>query len=155
VYQCREADAEIADLHQVLGLSGGALVCQTTVEVAGETLVACIDTGATFSLLAKTTYDELHGKLPALEPPTVFLEGAGGDSLEVAGAVNIDLQLGNENYRQLVQVGRLAGLDLLLGMDWLSTYGITVDCASRTIKIGVQCVAFGQALKSTAEIWYV
>jgi len=146
VYQCREADAEIADLHQVLGLSGGALVCHTKVKVAGETLVACIDTGATFSLLAKTTYDGLRSKLPDLGPPTVFLEGAGGDSLEVAGTVNIDLQLGNENYRQLVQVGRLAGVDLLLGMDWLSTYDVVVDCASRTIKIGVQRVAFGQAL---------
>ena len=151
VYQCREADAEIADLHQVLGLSGGALVCHTKVKVAGETLVACIDTGATFSLLAKTTYDGLRSKLPDLGPPTVFLEGAGGDSLEVAGTVNIDLQLGNENYRQLVQVGLLAGVDLLLGLDWLSTYGVTVDCASRTIKIGVQRVAFGQALNKARQ----
>jgi hypothetical protein len=92
VYQCWEVDAEIAEFHQVLGLSGGALVCRAKVRVAGETLVACIDTGA--SLLARTTYDKLQDKLPALEPPTVFLEGAGGDSLEVAGAVNIDLQLG-------------------------------------------------------------
>jgi hypothetical protein len=103
---------KIAEFHQVLGLSGGALVCRAKVKVAGETLVACIKTRATFSLLARTTYDQLQDKLAALEPPTVFLEGAGGDSLEAAGAVNINLQLGNENYRQLAQVGRLTGLDL-------------------------------------------
>jgi hypothetical protein len=59
VYQCWEADAEIEEVHQALGLSGGALVCRTTIEVEGKMLVACIDTGATFSLLAKTTYDRL------------------------------------------------------------------------------------------------
>jgi hypothetical protein len=121
-------------------------VCGTTVEVGGEMLVASIDTRTTFSLRAKTTYERLQGKLPALEPPTVFLEGAGGNSLEVARAVDIDLQLGDENYKQLVHVGRLHGLDLLLGMDWLSTYNVVIDCASCTISIGTQDVAFGQVL---------
>jgi hypothetical protein len=40
----------------------------------------------------------------------------------------------------------LHGLDLLLGMDWLSTYNVIIDCASRTISIGAQDVAFGQVL---------
>jgi len=43
-------------------------------------------------------------------------------------------------------VRKLEGLDLLLGMDWLSSYGVTIDCAAKTIRIATKDVTFGRAM---------
>jgi predicted aspartyl protease len=78
VYQCQEAEAEFARIHRMLGLAGAALVCRVTIDMGGKPLVACIDTGATFSLLADKVYEELQGDLPPLQPAEVELSGAAG-----------------------------------------------------------------------------
>jgi len=135
-----------AEWHQTLGLSGAALVCRVMVSIALQPLLACIDTGATFSLLAERVYEEIRDDLPALRPPQVYLTGAGGESLQVRGAVQADIQVGNVTYSQLLQVGRLEGLDLLLGMDWLTTYGVAIDCAAQTIRMGSDSIQFGRAM---------
>jgi len=116
------------------------------VSIAQQPLLACIDTGATFSLLAERVYEEIRDDLPALRPPQVYLTGAGGESLQVRGAVQADIQVGNVTYSQLLQVGRLEGLDLLLGMDWLTTYGVAIDCAAQTIRMGSDSIQFGRAM---------
>jgi len=41
-------------------------------------------------------------------------------------------------------VRKVKGLDLLLGMDWRSSYGVTIDCAA-SIRIGTKDVTFGRA----------
>jgi hypothetical protein len=146
VYRCQKVEDEFADLHRELGLSGAALVCRVMIQIAGEWLVACIDTGATFSLLAERVYAKLQGKLSPLHPPQISLSGAGGESLNVKGAVLAEFQFGGGSYLQWLHVGRLQGLDLLLGMDWLTSYGVIVDCASRTIRVGESNIQFGRAM---------
>jgi len=114
--------------------------------MGGETITACIDTGATFSLLAERTYQRMKDKLPPLAPAQVSLSGAGGESLNVSGAVLAEFQFGQGTYDQWLQIGRLEGLDLLLGMDWLTTYGVTIDCAARVIRVSGGNVQFGQVM---------
>ena len=41
---------------------------------------------------------------------------------------------------------KLKGLDLLQGMDWLSSYGVTIGCAAKTIRIATKDVTFGRAM---------
>jgi hypothetical protein len=113
--------------------------------IAQQPLLACIDTGATFSLLAEKAYEEIQDDLPALRPPQLYLTGAGGKSLQVRGAVQAHIQVGNGTYSQLLHIGRLEGLDLLLGMDWLTTYGVAIDCAAQTIRMGSDSIQFGRA----------
>ena len=50
---------------------------------------------------------------------------------------------GKYAYVQSLQVGRLEGLDILLGMDWLTTYGVTIDCAKNYIKVRGTHIQFG------------
>ena len=64
-----------------------------------------------------------------LQPAQVSLSGVDGESLEVKGAVSLEFKLGEGLYDQLTHVGKLEGLDLLLGMDWLSSYGVTIGCS--------------------------
>jgi hypothetical protein len=109
--------------------------------MGGELLTACIDTDATFTLLAERTYQRLQDKLLPLCPAQVSLSGAGGESLNVRETVLAEFGFGQEVYTQWLQ-----GLDLLLGMDWLTTYGVTIDCASRAIRVRGGHVQFGQVL---------
>ena len=44
----------------------------------------------------------------------------------------------------------MEGLDLLLGMDWRSSYGVTIDCAAKTIRIGTKDVTFGRAMTGSS-----
>ena len=77
MYRCREADHEVLNIHKKLGLPGVALVCRVGINMGGQNLVACIDTGATFSLLAERMYEKIKDKLPPLQPPQVQLSGVG------------------------------------------------------------------------------
>ena len=82
-YQSQEVEAEFAQEDRMLGLSGAALVYRVTVEVGGKPLVACIDTGAIFSVLANKVYEELQSDLPPLWPAHLELSGAGGELLKL------------------------------------------------------------------------
>ena len=66
-------DAEFAELHRMLGRSGAALMCRVTIKVGGVPLVACIDTGATFSLMSDRAYKQVSEHLPGLLPAPVSL----------------------------------------------------------------------------------
>jgi hypothetical protein len=94
---------------------------------------ACIDTGATFSLLAENVYEEIQDDLPALRPRQVYLRGWRRVATSSRGGPG----------RQLLHVGRLEGLDLLLGMDWLTTYGVAINCAAQTIRMRSDSIQFG------------
>jgi len=98
------------------------------VTLAGHSLVACVDTGATFSLLSSRVYHRLRDQLPPLRGSDIILTGAGGESLEVEGLLQAEVELGGQKYEQEMQVGRLEELDLLLGMDWLATYRVEINC---------------------------
>jgi hypothetical protein len=49
-------------------------------------------------------------------------------------------------FSQLLHIGRLEGLDLPLGMDWLTTYGVAIGCAAQTIRMGSDSIPFGRAM---------
>jgi hypothetical protein len=75
------------------------------------------------------------------------MTGAGGESLDVEGLLQAEVELGGQKYEQEMQVGRLEELDLLLGMDWLVTYRVKIDCGNRSIRIGTQQIQFGSVMK--------
>jgi hypothetical protein len=88
----------------------------------------------------------MQDQLPALAPPTLSLQGAGGESLDVEGVCKVNFVVDGETFPIEVFVGKLENLDLLLGMDWLCTYGVELDCGSRTIRIGLHEMQFGHQI---------
>jgi len=146
-YQCMPAGEDFAHVRKAMASPEAALVCRCRVDLAGSALATCLDTGATFSLLSDAVYTRLQGQLPPLQPANLMLTGAGGESLDVKGQCQVDLRLAGATYQQTVYVGRLEGLDLLLGMDFLATYEVELDCGARTVRIGTHEIQFGRALK--------
>ena len=132
-YQCMPAGKDIAHVRKAMASPEAALVCRCRVDLAGSALATCLDTGATFSLLSDAVYSRLEGRLPPLQPANLMLTGAGGESLDVKGQCLVDLSLAGAIYQQTVYVGRLEGLDLLLGMDFLTTYEVELDCGAWTV----------------------
>ena len=54
--------------------------------------------------------------------------------------------MGNVTYNQLLHKGMLEGLDLLLGMVWLTTYRGAIDCAAQFIRMGSDSIQCGRAM---------
>jgi hypothetical protein len=77
VYQCQEVDAEFAAIRRILKLSGATLVGRVTVWINNVPMNTCVDTGATFSLLANKFYEEHCDQLPLLQPPSGVPDGRG------------------------------------------------------------------------------
>ena len=146
MYQCQPTDNDLRGMRNAMALSEAAFVCRCRVDLNGVRLAACLDTGATFSLLSSRVYRSMQDQLPALAPPTLSLQGAGGESLDVEGVCKVNFVVDGETFPIEVFVGKLENLDLLLGMDWLCTYGVELDCGSRTIRIGLHEMQFGHQI---------
>ncbi|MCP3679179.1 MAG: retroviral-like aspartic protease, partial [Gammaproteobacteria bacterium] len=105
----------------------GPQVCHLLLSLGGVTVRTCIDSGATFSLLADPIYDQLkkRGKVDKLLSTKTTLKGASGKLLPLAGECQIQFDIPRErnevtSFTAKVLVGQLEGIDMLLGVDWLT-----------------------------------
>ena len=92
-----------------------------TVQVNGTELPMEVDTGASLTLISKTTFDKLWNaqEAPNLQPTTSKLRTYTGENIEVLGIanVNVSFQEQNQELQLLVVAGDGPSL---LGRDWLS-----------------------------------
>ena len=98
-------------------------VCRLTVISNGVALNVCVDSGATLNLLSKEAYDRVvqAGGTMKLCPVRQKLKGASGKELRVDGWTHLPFEIEKLPYETNVLVGELYGVDLLLGMDWLTS----------------------------------
>ena len=94
-------------MRNAMALSEAAFVCRCRVDFNGIRLAVCLDTGATFSLLPSRVYRSMQDQLPALAPPSLSLQGAGGESLDVEGVCKVNLVVDGETFPIDVFVGKL------------------------------------------------
>ncbi|XP_071678354.1 uncharacterized protein [Lolium perenne] len=59
----------------------------------------------------------------------------GGEMLVTDGCRNFTLQIGKHKFPANLVVLPSQGLDVILGMDWMTTYGGVIDCAKRSITL--------------------
>ncbi len=124
-----------ASSHWILKMDSGCR-CHVTVGLQQVWLaVACVDSGAAYSMLSEKFYKRMGTRKPDLTSSPVALHGAGGEDLAVAGEITVEVSLGKLNLKQVLLVGDLCGPDLLLGRDWLYDNGVELNFAERTMKI--------------------
>jgi len=114
-------------------------VCRVTVRLGSEGDVfaeTCVDSGASFTLLGKSKYDEASEVLGPLRSTNVRLNGAGGKEISLDGEVTAQFWVGDTRYKYVFLVGDLQGVDLLLGLDWMRAVGAVVNFATMKAVFG-------------------
>ena len=114
-----DVDASAYTLFNVTGSSSKPFV--VTVQIDGADLPMEVDTGASMTLISKTTFDTLWSPhtAPSLQPTGSKLRTYTGESIEVLGAANVNVSF-QEQHKQLQLLVVGGNGPSLLGRDWLS-----------------------------------
>ena len=135
-------------LHRQLDRKPKAIACRVATTLYGEKVEACIDTGATYSLLSETVYEHIKDKCPPLQPARVRLHGAGGQDIPLLGVATIHVKIAETTYHYPVHVGGLKSVGLLLGLDWLVDHSALLDFAKMTVTVGPrQVIHIGESVQ--------
>ena len=59
----------------------------------------------------------------------------GGDIIVKAGCRDLTLEIGKFSFPTHLAILESQGLDVILGMDWMTTYEGIIDCAKRTVML--------------------
>ena len=109
------------------------------IAVHGSITWALVDTGADFTMMQRGFYEGNHVlKNTALKPSVRTAVGAGGGSLQIAGALeDIPLSINGVVFRcpQMTVVDELV-YDVILGRDFSCMHRTVVDDITGTIRIG-------------------
>ena len=91
-----------------------------------------VDTGTGYSLVSDSCFNALPRKCrTALEPAQVNLVNADGHKLMVKGKSSLSLSAEGQNFNIDVIVAKsLGSLQIILGIDFLSAHGMTLDAAN-------------------------
>ena len=143
------------DLAQELAAEGytrSSPMCRANLWCHEELLNTCVDSGATVSLLSSSAYKRiLHTKcVSAIMPTKDVLTGASGKQLKLEGVAFLTFSLDGHVCETRVMVGELHGVDLLLGMDWLSHNEAYIDFGRMLLRFRRDVVV---ALRTTENVF--
>ncbi|KAM0911004.1 hypothetical protein ACQ4PT_013787 [Festuca glaucescens] len=92
------------------------------------------DTGASHSFISRAFV--VKNNLPTETTGCPLrVSSPGGEMLVTDGCRNLTLQIGKHKFLANLVVLPSQGLDVILGMDWMTTYGGIIDCAKRSITL--------------------
>ena len=98
---------------------------------------ACIDSDATFSLLSEKIFMKIHNVCDeVLEADDVELRGTSGQRIKLRGCSRVPFWIEGMCYDYPVLIGDLAGVDMLLSMDWPITVQGHLDFYKMTVRLG-------------------
>ena len=96
------------------------------------TAIVLSDTGASHSYISRGFVDKLKLPTVALKTP-MLVSSPGAEYMASRGCFQMPLTIGRHVFPSDLIILESQGLDVILGMDWLSMYGGNIDCASRSI----------------------
>ncbi|WVZ92138.1 hypothetical protein U9M48_038225 [Paspalum notatum var. saurae] len=117
-----EAAAELGiSLHALTGINASTTM-QLRVRVAGESLLALVDSGSTHTFIHQDTARRLQ--LPITERKGMTVKVANGERVSSAGlCAAMDVHIQDETFSLDCYVLTLDGFDIVLGVHWLKTLG--------------------------------
>lgn len=125
---------EISSRFILVGIFGDSTVISCTILISGKVVVTLIDIGATHSFVSEIFMRSL-GIVPTYEPLHYSIMLPSGDELSSTSFVRACSVQVNERivYADLIVIYVVA-FDVILGMDWLSTYRAVIDCIQKTVR---------------------
>lgn len=118
--------------------------------VGDRPVVAAVDTAAEVSIISDKLYDSLKDKPPTLRE--TFMHAAGrGMRMKTFVVGPVNLTLGSKSYKMEVYVAPIQD-DMLLGLNFMVTYGVTVDLEKFTFNIGGEKLEMSPGPKKTIPV---
>ena len=96
------------------------------------TAIVLFDTGASHSYISRGFVDKFKLPTLALRSP-MLVSSPGAEYMASLWCDRLPLRIGNYVFPSDLIILESQGLDIILGMDWLSKYGGNIDCASKSI----------------------
>ena len=100
--------------------------------VKSFTALVLFDTGASHSYISRGFVDKYKLPTQALRSP-MLVTLPGVEYMASRWCDQIPLTIGSHVFPSDLIILESQGLDVILGMDWMSKYGGSIDCASKSI----------------------
>jgi hypothetical protein len=122
------------DCTTMVDLLEGAAVLTGTFSIRDHPVKILFDSGATHSFISKSLVSKL-GLHSCHTKESFVVATAGGRIPSNTITKVVPLQLGSKTFlTNLIHLG-LGGLDVILGMDWLTQHQVVLDIATRMVEI--------------------
>ena len=121
------------------------------VKIGGVRYKALLDTGAEVSIISSKLYNALPSK-PTLYQKKMKLLAANGTSLKVEGVIQLELQVGSQCVSQECVVIKDLNRLMLLGRDWLRSYGVRLYFDLGAIRINGEFIAMEEDIHISAIV---
>jgi hypothetical protein len=123
----------------MVGIPEGAVVMTGTFSIHGKPVKILFDSGATHSFMNQSTQVNLG--LNVLRVMNEFeIATPGGKVSSNTLVKSVPLQLGSKIFMTNLLTLGLDGIDVILGMDWMSHHKVLLDIAERRIEIASPAV---------------
>ena len=100
--------------------------------VKSFTAIVLFDTGASHSYISRGFVDMYNLPTKVLRTP-MLVTSPRAEYMASEGCFQMPLAIGRHVFPSDLIILESQGLDVILGMDWLSMYGGNIDCTSKTI----------------------
>jgi hypothetical protein len=98
------------------------------------TALVLFDTGASHSFISRT-FATKNGFPTETIGKTIKVSSPSGELLVNSGCRQLILEIGRYKFPSQLVILDSQGLDVILGMDWMTTYGGVIDCVNRAITL--------------------
>jgi hypothetical protein len=102
--------------------------------ISDTSIVVLLDSGASHSFIS-ATYVEKHNLPIALLKCQMIVSSLGGDMPARQLCVKVNLKIRVVDFVANLIVLESKGIDIILGMDWLSKHKALIHCAKKSVKL--------------------
>jgi hypothetical protein len=92
------------------------------------------DTGASHSFISRAFVNK-HGLAEESLGKPIRVSSPGGEMIVNSGCRQLDLQIGKHTFPTDLVILETQGLDVIIGMDWMTRFEGIIDCANRAITL--------------------
>jgi hypothetical protein len=96
--------------------------------------VVLFDTGASHSFISRVFVDTSKTPVETINTP-IRISSPGGELVSKFGCRGLSLKIGAYSFPTSLIILESKGLDIILGMDWMTAYEGIIDCAKRVVTL--------------------
>src|SRR4051812_35448771 len=99
-----------------------------------QPVLVIFETGASHSFISRVVVDKYGFSTKTLSVP-ILVSSPGAEMMAGLGCPQLNLAIGNHDFPTDLIILKSQGLDVILGMDWMSKYKGNIDCEGRSISL--------------------